>query len=410
MTMHVDVAGALERLEEIDPSIEAFVDEPDRRLRLEASPPAAGPLHGVAVGVKDLYLVEGLPTTAGSRLPASVFEGEESLVVKKLKQAGAVVLGKTAMDEFAYCEPPPTKNPRDPRRTPGGSSGGSAAAVAAGICRLAVGSQTLQSIVVPATYCGVVGYKPTFERLDFDGIPLAPSIDTVGFLAPSVADLREDVSSLMPDWHDPTSSSRPVLGVLEAWGPPSLVAEGWHTHEAHVGVLRNHGFELRTTTVPWNDPEQLRVWGQRVGDLLHGEMARVHAGWFDRFVHLYGPRTAAAVREGRTITDERIIECRTARRNLAERLQESADTDGIDCWICPSTGDVAPIGYEDTGDGWMTGLWSYAGFPSISVPVFEGPDGMPLGLQLVAAPGRDEHLLGWAALVEAALAYHQPPG
>src|SRR5918996_4073545 len=173
MTMHVDVASALERLEAIDPSIEAFVDESDRRRRLEASPPTAGPLHGVAVGVKDLYRVEGLPTTAGSRLPVSVFEGEESLVVKKLKQAGAVVLGKTAMDEFAYCEPPPTKNPLDPRRTPGGSSGGSAAAVAAGICRLAVGSQTLQSIIVPATYCGVVGYKPTFERLTFDGIPLA---------------------------------------------------------------------------------------------------------------------------------------------------------------------------------------------------------------------------------------------
>ena len=231
----------------------------------------------LAVGVKDLYRVEGVPTRAGSRLPASVFEGEESLVVKKLKQAGAVVLGKTAMDEFAYCEPPSTKNPHDLRRTPGGSSGGSAAAVAAGICRLAVGSQTLQSIVVPAAYCGVVGYKPTFERLEFDGIPLAPSIDTVGFLAPTVADLHTGVSALIDDWTDPTSSSRPVLGVPEPWGPRPLVDEGWRAHERHLEVLRSQGFELRPTRVPWNTPQDLSDWERRVGDLLHAEMSLGHA-------------------------------------------------------------------------------------------------------------------------------------
>ena len=147
-----DVPAALERLEVIDPAVNAFVDETDRRIRIESTRPADGPLRGVAVGAKDLYRVEGLPTRAGSRLPASLFDGDESTIVRELRRAGAVVLGKTAMDEFAYCEPPPTKNPRDRRRTPGGSSGGSAAAVAAGICRLAVGSQTLQSIVVPAAY------------------------------------------------------------------------------------------------------------------------------------------------------------------------------------------------------------------------------------------------------------------
>jgi Asp-tRNA(Asn)/Glu-tRNA(Gln) amidotransferase A subunit family amidase len=404
MALNVDIGAALERLEAIDPSIQAFVDEANRPLRLEATPPADGPLHGFAVGVKDLYRVEGIPTRAGSRLPASVFEGEESLVVKKLKHAGAVVLGKTAMDEFAYCEPPPTKNPHDPRRTPGGSSGGSAAAVAAGICRLAVGSQTLQSIVVPAAFCGVVGYKPTFERLAFDGIPLAPSMDTVGFLAPSVADLRTGVCPLIPGWRDPMSSSLPVLGVPEAWGPQELVAEGWRACETHVEVLRSHGFELRPTRVPWNTPEDLQDWGVRVGDLLHAEMALAHARWFDRFAHLYRPRTAEAVRRGRTITAERLRECREARGNLAGLLQESASKAGIDCWICPSARGVAPVGYQDTGDSWMTGLWSYAGFPALSLPVFDGPDGMPLGFQLVSTPGSDEFLLGWAGHVETALA------
>lgn len=409
MAINVAVAAALERLESIDTSIRAFVDESNRRLRLEASPPAAGPLHGLAVGVKDLYRVEGLPTRAGSRLPASVFEGEESLVVKKLKHAGAVVLGKTAMDEFAYCEPPSTKNPRDRRRTPGGSSGGSAAAVAAGICRFAVGSQTLQSVVVPAAYCGVVGYTSTFGRLFFDGLPLAPSMDTVGFLASSVAELRTGVASLTPGWRDPMSSSPPVLGVPEAWGARELVAEAWRANETYVEVLRSHDFELRPSRVPWNNPDDLRDWSMRVGGLLHAEMALAHAPWFDRFAHLYRPRTAEAVRHGREISAERLRECRDARGDLADLLQQSASRTRIDCWICPSAGGVAPIGYQDTGDSTMTGLWSYAGFPAVSLPVFDGGDGMPLGIQLVATPGHDELLLGWAELVESALAHVRPP-
>jgi Asp-tRNA(Asn)/Glu-tRNA(Gln) amidotransferase A subunit family amidase len=396
--LNAGAAAALERLEAVDPDIEAFIGEPDRRLRLAASPAAGGPLHGWAVGVKDLYRVDGMPTRAGSELPASIFDGEESLIVSKLKQAGAVVLGKTAMDEFAYCEPPPTKNPHDLRRTPGGSSGGSAAAVAAGICRLAIGSQTLQSIVVPAAYCGVVGYKATYGRLGFDGIALAPSIDSVGFLARDVEDLRTGVSAVMPDWHDPGPSA-PVLGILEPWGPPELVGDGWRAHETHLEVLRRHGSELRPTTVPWNAPDDLEVWGRRVGDLLHAEMALAHAPWFDRFAHLYRPRTAEAVRWGRAITAGRLAECRAAVPELAGLLQESASKAGIDGWICPSAGGVAPIGYRDTGDSTMTGLWSYAGLPAVSLPVFDGPDGMPLGIQLVAPPGRDEALLGWATQV-----------
>lgn len=398
------IAAALERLETIDPDLGAFVEEPGRSLRLEVSPPAEGPLHALAVGVKDVYRVEGVPTRDGSELPASVFEGEESFVVKELKRTGAVVLGKTAMDEFAYCEPPPTKNPRDRRRTPGGSSGGSAAAVAAGICQLAVGSQTLQSVIVPAAYCGVVGYKPTYGRLTFDGVPLAPSMDTVGFLAPSVAGMRTAMSALIPDWNGSVPSPPPpVVGVLEPWGLPSLVAEGWRAHATHLEMLRDRGFALRHTSVPWNDPDVRRDWGMRVGDLLHGEMAIVQATWFDRFAHLYRPRTADAIREGQKVTTERLRGCREAKPILTHQLQELASLAGIDCWICPSARGVASVGYQDTGDATMTGLWSYAGLPAISLPVFDGPDGLPLGVQLVTTPGRDEELLAWAAHVETAL-------
>jgi Asp-tRNA(Asn)/Glu-tRNA(Gln) amidotransferase A subunit family amidase len=400
----VAVAAALERLDAVDPDVRAFVDEPDRRDRLEASASADGPLHGVAVAVKDLYRVDGLPTHVGSRLPASVFEGDESSIVTDLKRAGAVVLGKTDMDEFAYCEPPSTKNPRDPRRTPGGSSGGSAAAVAAGICRLATGSQTLQSVVVPAAYCGVVGYKASFGRPAFDGISLAPSIDSVGFLASSVAEVRTAAAAIVPGWIDQPTPQPPVLGVLEPWGDPSLVGDGWRAFEAHLDVLRDHGLELRRTSVPWNDPDVRRTWAARVFDLLHGEMAIAHAPWFERFANLYRPHTAEAIRGGQMIAAERIGECRDARRDLADELTGLASDAGIDCWVCPSARGVAPVGYEDTGDATMTGLWSYAGFPAVSLPVFDGEDGLPLGVQLVTTSGRDELLLGWAAHLEPALA------
>jgi Asp-tRNA(Asn)/Glu-tRNA(Gln) amidotransferase A subunit family amidase len=157
--------------------------------------------------------------------------------------------------------------------------------------------------------------------------------------------------------------------------------------------------------VPWNTPEDLRDWGLRVGDLLHAEMALVHGGWFDRFAHLYRPRTAEAVRRGRAISAERLRECREAGPELAGLLLEDASAAGIDCWVCPSAGGVAPIGYRDTGDSSMTALWSYAGFPALSLPASDGLAGMPLGIQLVATRGRDESLLGWAAHVETAFAH-----
>jgi Asp-tRNA(Asn)/Glu-tRNA(Gln) amidotransferase A subunit family amidase len=408
MTIDPGVAAALERLESLDPTIEAFVPEPGRRARLEAETPADGPLRGLAIGVKDLYRIDGLPTHAGSRLPASVFAGEESAVVTALRAAGASVLGVTAMDEFAYCEPPPTKNPRDPRRTPGGSSGGSAAAVAAGICRSAVGSQTLQSVIVPASYCGVVGYKTSFGRPPFDGIALAGSIDSVGFFAPSVAELRSVVSLVLPGWRDVEDGSAPVLGVPEPWGPPDRAAEGWRGHAGHLASVRAGGAEVRPARVPWSTPGDLERWQHRVGDLLHGEMAAAHEPWFDRFADRYRPRTADAVRWGRAVTADRLRECRDARAELTDLLRDAAARDGVDGWTCPSAATVAPIGYQDTGDVSMTGLWSYAGLPAVSLPVFDGPHGMPLGLQLIALPGRDEELLAWAERVESALGHGAP--
>ncbi len=393
------------RIERLDRDLHAFLAEPDRTGRLDADP-TPGPLAGVAVGVKDVYRVDGLPTRAGSRLPPDLFAGPESTVVTRLRAAGAVIAGKTAMDEFAYCEPPATKNPRDPRRTPGGSSGGSAAAVAAGLCPVALGSQTLQSVIVPAAYCGVLGFKPTYQRARFDGIPLAPSFDTIGLLAESASLLAIAAAQAIPDWRGTklrTDQDRKLitLGVPPPWGLKRLHAEGWAAFAAQVELLRGAGFSIRSAGTPWN--EELDRYSTIIGDLVHGELARVHAGWYPAYQDLYRPRTRAAVERGLEVSDDRLAECRGARDTLVAALQQTTEDNEIDCWICPATGSVAPIGYDRTGDSWLTSFWSYAGWPQLTIPIFDGEDGLPHGLQCIGPAGSDEDLLTMAMIIAAAL-------
>jgi len=386
-------------IDALDSEVRAFVE----RAPVDDRAPTKGPLAGTSVGVKDLFRVDGYATRAGSRLPEALFEGPESAVVMSLKKAGAVVVGKTAMDEFAYCEPPDTRNPRDLRRTPGGSSGGSAAAVAARMCDLAVGSQTLQSIIVPASYCGVIGFKPTFDRVRFDGVPLAPSFDTVGLLAADLNVIAAAASVVVATWRPVEPPvRRPVLGVPTPWGIRRLHQEGWTFFRRHVQTLEAAGFEVRNCDVPWSS--DTLVWGDVVGDLLRGEMWRVHERWFEQYADLYRPRTAAAVERGRGVSAARLDECRTAQVRTKSLLDDAAAVAGIDCWISPSVGSIAPIGYDLTGDSWMTCFWSFAGRPCISLPVFDGDQGLPHGLQVVGATGDDEDLIAWASQIAASLA------
>lgn len=390
------VRRSLEKIERSDPAVGAFVQVD------HAAVAGDGPLGTVPVGVKDLFRVDGLPTRAGSRLPPKLFAGPESMIITALRRAGAPIIGKTAMDEFAYCEPPATRNPRDHRRTPGGSSGGSAAAVAAGMCPLAVGSQTLQSIIVPAAYCGVVGFKPTYGRIPFDGVPLAPSFDTVGLLAGTVADVRFAARHLLPDWRELDATPRPVLGKPRGWGLTRLHRDGWDAFAGHVDRLRAEGFEVVDETLPWDT--DLDHWASVIFDLLHGELAEAHADWFRNHSELYRPRTRKAVERGRSVPASRLADCRTLRSAAVELVNQTTETAGVDCWICPATGTVAPIGYESTGDSWLTCFWSYLGWPAVTIPVFDGPGGMPYGLQCVAPPGKDEELLAWAQHLETTLA------
>src|SRR5947209_3973031 len=205
-----------QRIDAHEPHIQALVPEPDRRSRLlsEATalqkrfpdPQSRPPLYGILLGVKDIFSVDGFPTHAGSQLPPELFEGREASCVTRLREAGVLLLGKTISTEFAYFEPGPTRNPHNLKHTPGGSSSGSAAAVAAGFCPLALGTQTIGSVVRPAAFCGVVGFKASYGRIATDGlISCAASLDTIGFFTQDVAGIALVAPLLCNDWQPTTS-------------------------------------------------------------------------------------------------------------------------------------------------------------------------------------------------------------
>ncbi|MEU0184996.1 amidase [Streptomyces sp. NPDC006207] len=392
------VARTCDRIDRLDARIKAFVREPDRRGRLAAEAAAAPPgvLSGVMVGVKDIVRIDGMDTRAGSAVPAEVLAGPQAPLVDRLRAAGALVAGKTVTAEFAVTAPGPTRNPHNTAHTPGGSSSGSAAAVAAGMVPLAVGTQTVGSVVRPAAYCGVVGFKPTFGRVPVDGvIANAPSFDTVGVLAADVATATLGASVLCDDWREPAAGDgRPVLGVPVG---PYLDRAGTEAREAFAARakrLEAAGWTVREVPL-MPGPGEFEAVVRQLYVMNRYEVARTHADWFPRHGRLYREQTVAAIREGHAVGRDDYERAVGERRVFRERLLAAMGE--VDVWLAPSATGPAPFGLGSTGDSVMCLPWSNAGFPAVSLPAGYAANGLPLGLQVVGRPGEDEELLRWAA-------------
>ncbi|WP_431041145.1 amidase [Streptomyces sp. P1-3] len=407
-----------DRVEALDPALHAFVAEPARRERLRAEartaagrwqdPDAEPPLYGVPVGVKDIVHVDGLPTRAGSELPAQVLTGPQATLVSRLRAAGALVAGKTVTAEFAVSAPGPTRNPHHLGHTPGGSSSGSAAAVAAGMVPLAVGTQTAGSVIRPAAYCGVLGFKPTHGRIPADGvIPNAPTLDTVGLLAADAALLARAAGVLCDAWR-PTTRTLPQLTLGGAPRPRLAVPDGPYldragaeardAFEEQTARLSAAGFAVRR--VPFMADFEELVRQQFAVNRF--EIARSHAAWFPRYEALYRPQTAAAIRQGQGVSAEAYADGLRERARFRERLGAVMTDAGVDLWLAPSATGPAPAGLESTGDAIMCMPWSFAGAPVLGLPAGRArANGLPLGLQCVARPGADERLLAWAPALAA---------
>lgn len=402
MTIH----DRLDRLESLfrerEPSLQAFLPEEGRfeRLHREADALPEGVLSGMWIGVKDIFHVDGFPTRAGSRLSPEELRGPEAASVTRLKQAGALVLGKTVSTEFAYFAPGPTRNPHHPERTPGGSSSGSAAAVAAGLCPLALGTQTIGSITRPAAFCGVVGFKPSYGRISTEGvIPLAPSVDHVGFFTPDVETAVLAARVLIPDWAAPSVRRRPVLGIPEGPYLSRPSEEGQIHFHAACERLKRAGFEIWSMPV-MPDFEEIETRHRR---LVAAEAAQVHAEWFRRFRSLYAPQTADLIKRGQTVSAAELEQDLAGREKLREELTASMDAHAIDLWLSPPALGPAPRGLASTGDPIMNLPWTYAGMPTLGLPAGVNAEGLPMGLQVAGRFGADEELLAWGAEIERAL-------
>lgn len=358
-------------------------------------------LFGALAGVKDIFHVDGLPTRAGSQLPAELFQGREAESVTHLKGGGALILGKTVTTEFAYFSPGPTRNPHNTEHTPGGSSSGSAAAVAAGLCHVALGTQTIGSIIRPASFCGVIGVKPTYDRISREGvIPLSPSLDHVGFFASDLETATQTARILYKDWNEPTQPrKKPRLGVPEGPYLESASKERLTHFDRIRKSLQEAGYEIHSIhSMP--DFAEIRARNQTI---LAAEAAQVHADWFKQYSNLYSEKFTGLIQQGQGITNEQLQRAFTAREEFRAEMRRAFLDHNIDLWICPSTTGPAPKGLESTGDPVMNLPWTQAGLPVINLPAGKSEDGLPLGLQVIGNWHKDESLLFWAKDLQKAL-------
>lgn len=393
------------RMERAEPVIQALLPEPGRWERLEREteelleryPYSEGrpPLFGVPVGVKDIFHVRGFLTQAGSNLPPSLFQGAEGPCVRGLREAGALILGKTVTTEFAYFAPGPTHNPIHPDHTPGGSSSGSAAGVAAGFYPLALGTQTIGSVIRPAAFCGIYGFKPTYERISREGVlEFSRSADHIGLFTQDAEGMEMAASVLCRDWRKikETGTGRPTLAIPAGPYLEQASPEGLDAFHSQVMKLERAGYQVERVRV-LDDIEEINTRHRR---MIFAEMAAVHQAWFKQYESLYRPETGKAIRTGQEVKSKELAQAQAGREVLRRELEEVMTEKSIRLWISPSAPGPAPQGIIATGNPIMNLPWTYAGMPVVNLPAGVAANGLPLGLQVTAGSGEDELLLQWS--------------
>ena len=374
-----------------------------------------GPLAGIPIGIKDIVDVEGMPTRAGSPLTSDDIARHDAPVVARLRSAGAVILGKLATTEWAFLDPAPTRNPWNLRHTPGGSSAGAAAAVAAGMCLAAIGSQTGGSIVRPAAYCGVAGFKPTYGVVSTDGVvPLAPSLDHVGPIGRTVGDLQAlwQVISEATDRGDVRTDAMasdaqqtlpPRLALVETFFMQNADRAVRASVRSALGILQQAGATITDAVLPESFAEVHAMHGR----ILAWEAARYHRLMFEMHPTQFGPNVARLIQEGlallRAAYDEALLHQARFQQHLTECFTD------IDALVMPATETTAPASLDTTGNPWFNSPWSYAGIPVVSLPCSLADDGLPVALQLVGLAHDEASLLQVGHWCEEQLAFRQQP-
>jgi Asp-tRNA(Asn)/Glu-tRNA(Gln) amidotransferase A subunit family amidase len=343
--------------------------------RIAAEDRRALPLFGVPIGIKDNFDTFDLPTAYGSPIYAGHQPTVDAAAVAALRSAGALIAGKTKLAEFAWLTAPDTLNPVDSARTPGGSSSGSAAAVAAGAVPLATGTQTAGSINRPASYCGVLGWKPTFERYSRAGVkPMSATLDTVGLLARSVTDLRLVDAALVGDLvASGGAAPRLAFARTDCWD--ALEEEAVSAISAWLPALEEISLPGYARLVEAQDLIQRAESARALAPELRDHAAELSEP-LRALLHDGAALSVEDVRRAVAVVAE-------LRPGLVEVLRRY---DGV---LTPSTTGVPPLGRQSTGDSLFCRVWTLIGAPSLSLPLVWSPDGLPVGLQVVGAPGSD---------------------
>jgi Asp-tRNA(Asn)/Glu-tRNA(Gln) amidotransferase A subunit family amidase len=404
------VEAHLASIDAADADIEAWVTV-DRAGALAVAGEMDGrdcselPLAGVPVGIKDIIDVAGLPTTAGAAAFAHRTPQADARVVEQLKDAGAIVLGKTATTEFAYMAPASTHNPWNLEHTPGGSSSGSAAAVASGMVPVALGSQTIGSVLRPAAFCGVVGFKPSYGAVSTDAVvPLAWSFDHVGVFGRSVEDVASVFDVVAPNAEPATSQADRLarIGLLRGYASDRLSEDlAPHIETLVAGPLAGVA-EFSEAEIPTRED-----WFEAGLVVLSAEAAAYHAKAFAGHEADYREQTATLVRQGLGTSATDYIGARQSLRDLGVSIV--AALEGFDALLLPVAPGPAPRGLESTGDSSFCAPASFAGLPSISLPTAVNSQGLPFAIQLVGRRGGDRDLLAMAARFESRLGFTATP-
>lgn len=405
ITSEALVASCLERITDHDRDIKAWVAVDTEGALVEARALdrelARGPLHGVPVGVKDVFDTARLPTAYGSEIYAGYRPRCDAACVALLREAGGIVLGKTACTEFATRRPTETVNPRNRAHSPGGSSSGSAAAVADGMVTLAIGTQTGASVIRPAAYCGVVGYMPTYNVINRAGMKfLSDSLDTVGVFARTLVDVALLASVLagggMTRLDEPAARA-PRIGFCRTpyWSRASA---------ATVDALQGAAVALERGGADIVDIELPTAFGGLADaqqTIMTFEMWRALAYERQNHPQLLSPQIRALLDSGGRCTFDQYrvaqdlgMDCRTILATLFAT---------IDVIITPSAVGEAPLGLADTGDPVFGQMWTVLHVPCVTLPLFRGPGGLPLGMQIVGPAGGDAGVLRAAAWIERCL-------
>lgn len=406
----------LSRIDAIEPRVQAWatidreaVLSEARQMETEAKKKQfRGPLHGIPVGVKDIFYTKNLRTTMGTTAFADFVPTYDAAVVRKLRHAGALIMGKCVTTILVFLDPGPTRNPWNTDHTPGGSSSGSAAAVAARMCPVSIGSQTVGSVGRPGAYNGVVSMMPTQSRVDLAGaFPLAWSLDHVGAFSRSVADMEalfESISeSPIPSHRDRADHRKARIGVVRGFFHDKADAQSREGIETLAGKLADAEFPIDEAVMPGIfelHPAILRT-------ILRSEAASTHHNLIIEKPYAYGPKLRDLVQMGTLIDAASYLRARRVRRHYQREMLRLFEH--FDVLLTPGAPGPAPEGIGATGNPVMQAPWSLADFPSMTLPSGLSSNAMPLGIQLTAAPLHEGLLLETAKAIEAIIGFSAKP-